>query len=364
MNEPAGHEMTHKSVIKKIRILVVDDSAVVRRILSLELSKEKDMEVVGAAPDPYVARDMIVSLSPDVITLDLEMPRMDGLTFLRKLMLYHPLPVVIVSSLTRTSAELGLEALTIGAVDVVSKPAEAYSVGDMIDQLKDKIRGASRIRISDLKAKMGTAHHAVLSKHGQSSNPLSVTTDKIIAIGASTGGTEAIKNVLLKMPPNSPGIIIVQHMPAGFTTQFAKRLDSLCSIHVKEAENGESVVNGKALIAPGNFHMTLSRSGAMYRVAVNTGPMVNHQRPAVDVLFESVARQAGKNSVGVLLTGMGADGARGMLEMRNAGARTIAQDEESCVVFGMPKEAIRFGAVSKVAPLERIASLALSMAGS
>lgn len=356
--------MSHTSVRKKIKVLVVDDSAVVRRILSLELSKEKDMEVIGAAPDPYVARDMIVTLSPDIITLDLEMPRMDGLTFLRKLMIYHPLPVVIVSSLTRTSAELGLEALSIGAVDVVSKPAEAYSVGDMIDQLKDKIRGAARIRISDLKAKMQSAHLAKANNSKPGSLSLSVTTDKIIAIGASTGGTEAIKNVLIKMPPNSPGIIIVQHMPAGFTSQFAKRLDNLCSIHVKEAENGDSVVNGKALIAPGNFHMALSRSGAMYRVNIKDGPMVNHQRPAVDILFESVAAQAGKNAVGVILTGMGADGARGMLAMKNAGARTIAQDEDSCVVFGMPKEAIKLGGVTKIAPLERIASLALNMAES
>lgn len=350
---------------KKIKVLIVDDSAVVRRILTSELSKEKDMEVVGAAPDPYVARDMIVAQNPDVITLDLEMPRMDGLTFLKKLMIYRPVPVIIVSSLTRTSSELGLEALSLGAVDIVSKPAEAYSVGDMVEQLKETIRGASRIRISDLKSKMQTAHLAgTMINRKKRSSPLSLTTDKIIAIGASTGGTEAIKNVLMKMPPNSPGIVVVQHMPAGFTTQFAKRLDGLCAIHVKEAEDGESVVNGKALIAPGNYHMVLARSGARYHVQIKNGPMVNHQRPAVDVLFESVAANAGANSVGVILTGMGADGAKGMLEMKNAGAKTIAQDEASSVVFGMPKEAIRLGAVTKVVPLERIASLALNMAGS
>lgn len=346
---------------KRIRVLIVDDSAVVRKILSSELSKERDMEIVGTAPDPYVARDLIVTQNPDVITLDLEMPRMDGLTFLRKLMIYKPVPVIVVSSLTRTSRELGLEALSLGAVDIVSKPAEAYSVGDMVDQLKDVIRGAARVRISDLRAKM-QASRSSEGGGGQSRHvSLSVTTDKIIAIGASTGGTEAIKSVLTKMPPNSPGIVVVQHMPAGFTTQFAKRLDGICAIQVKEAEDGESVVNGKALIAPGNFHMVLARSGARYHVRLKNGPMVNHQRPAVDVLFESVAAYAGANAVGIILTGMGADGARGMLEMKKAGARNIAQDEETSVVFGMPKEAIKLEAVTKVAPLDRITSIALRM---
>lgn len=346
---------------KKIRVLIVDDSAVVRKILSSELSKERDMEIVGTAPDPYVARDLVVTQNPDVITLDLEMPRMDGLTFLRKLMIYKPVPVIIVSSLTRTSRELGLEALSLGAVDIVSKPAEAYSVGDMVDQLKDVIRGAARVRISDLRAKMQASRSSDGGVSHSKPVSLSVTTDKIIAIGASTGGTEAIKSVLTKMPPNSPGIVVVQHMPAGFTTQFAKRLDGICAIQVKEAEDGESVVNGKALIAPGNFHMVLARSGARYHVRLKNGPMVNHQRPAVDVLFESVATYAGANAVGIILTGMGADGARGMLEMKKAGARNIAQDEESSVVFGMPKEAIKLEAVTKVAPLDRIASIALRM---
>lgn len=346
---------------KRIRVLIVDDSAVVRKILSSELSKERDMEIVGTAPDPYVARDLIVTQNPDVITLDLEMPRMDGLTFLRKLMIYKPVPVIIVSSLTRTSRELGLEALSLGAVDIVSKPAEAYSVGDMVDQLKDVIRGAARVRISDLRAKMQASRSSEGGGGHSRHVSLSVTTDKIIAIGASTGGTEAIKSVLTKMPPNSPGIVVVQHMPAGFTTQFAKRLDGICAIQVKEAEDGESVVNGKALIAPGNFHMVLARSGARYHVRLKNGPMVNHQRPAVDVLFESVAAYAGANAVGIILTGMGADGARGMLEMKKAGARNIAQDEETSVVFGMPKEAIKLEAVTKVAPLDRIASIALRM---
>jgi two-component system chemotaxis response regulator CheB len=347
----------------KIRVLIVDDSAMVRRILEKELSREKDIEVIGSAPDPYVARDMIVELKPDVVTLDLEMPRMDGLTFLRKLMIYYPLPVIIVSSLTRTSSKLGLEALALGAVDVVSKPAEAYSVGDMTEQLKDKIRGAARIRISDLKAKIQASEMLPsFNRRVTKSGLLSVTTDKIIAIGASTGGTEAIKAVLTRMPHDAPGIVIVQHMPAGFTTQFSMRLDSICSIHVSEAKDGDSVVRGKALIAPGNFHMVLEKSGARYHVRLKKGAMVNHQRPAVDVLFNSVAANAGANAVGVLLTGMGADGAAGLLEMKNAGAGTIAQDEASCVVFGMPKEAIKLGAADRVLSLDRITVAALSMA--
>lgn len=347
----------------RIRVLIVDDSAMVRRILERELSREKDIEVIGSAPDPYVARDMIVELKPDVITLDLEMPRMDGLTFLRKLMMYYPLPVIIVSSLTRASSELGLEALALGAVDVVSKPAEAYSVGDMTEQLKDKIRGAARIRISDLKAKMEMSGKSLSFAGRAKSGLLSVTTDKIIAIGASTGGTEAIKAVLSKMPNDSPGIVVVQHMPPGFTAQFSMRLDSICSIHVKEARDGDSVVRGKALIAPGNFHMVLEKSGARYHVRLKKGPMINHQRPAVDVLFSSVAANAGANSVGVVLTGMGADGAAGLLEMKNAGARTIAQDEASCVVFGMPKEAIKLGGVDRILSLDKIAQAAILMAG-
>jgi two-component system chemotaxis response regulator CheB len=333
--------------LKKIRVLIVDDSAIVRKIFSDELAKYPDIEVVGTAPDPFVARDKIVALKPDVITLDIEMPRMDGLTFLQKLMKYYPLPTIIVSSLTPKGGKLTLEAMEIGAVDVIAKPGGSFSVGNMSAQLAEKIRAASYARIAK-KETVGTVHDGTPIK------ALAQTSYKVIAIGASTGGTEALKAVLTKLPANAPGMVIVQHMPANFTTAFAERLDSLCQISVKEAEDNDSVIPGLALLAPGNFHMILRRSGARYYVEVKTGPMVHHQRPAVDVLFKSTARYAGANAIGVILTGMGADGAQGLLEMKNAGAGTIAQDEQSCVVFGMPKEAIKLGAADKVVPLERI----------
>ncbi len=343
----------------KISVLVVDDSAIVRKVLSEELSRERGIEVVGTAPDPYVARDKIVRLKPDVITLDIEMPRMDGLTFLKKLMKYHPLPVIIVSSLTKKGGKLAMEALSLGALEVISKPSASYSVGDMSVQLADKIRAVANV---NMKAKIEAARNQTAAPEKASAGKaLSATTNKILAIGASTGGTEAIKTVLMGMPPNSPGIIVVQHMPAKFTTSFAERLDSLCSIHVKEAQDGDSVVNGQALIAPGNFHMLLRRSGARYYVQIKNGPMVHHQRPSVDVLFKSVADYAGGNAVGVILTGMGSDGADGLLQMRQAGARTIAQDERTCVVFGMPKEAIKREAAEKVAALPDVAGAALRM---
>lgn len=336
-----------------IKVLVVDDSAVVRKLFSEGLSKEDDIEVVGTAPDPYVAREKIVSLQPDVLTLDIEMPRMDGLTFLRKLMKHYPLPVIIVSSLTKEGGALALEALDAGAVEVISKPGGSYSVGDMTLQLADKIRAAARVNVQQLadrlrksKATTGVAPTAKLS--------LSKSTNKIIAIGASTGGTEAIAQVLSVFPPSISGIVIVQHMPANFTTTFAKRLDTYCQFRVKEAEDGDSIVPGTALLAPGNFHMVMRRSGARYYVNVKNGPLVWHQRPAVDVLFNSVAAYGGSNAIGVILTGMGRDGAEGLLKMRQAGARTIAQDEKSCVVFGMPKEAIQMGAAEKVLPVQKI----------
>ena len=340
--------------MKKIRVLIVDDSAVVRKIFSEELSKHPDIEVIGTAPDPYVARDKIVTLKPDVVTLDIEMPRMDGLTFLRKLMRYFPLPVIIVSSLTPKGGKLTLEAMEIGAIDVVAKPGGSYSVGDMSAQLAEKIRAASCARIVKREADNQDVENPPLKA-------LSQTTHKVIAIGASTGGTEALKKVLTKMPANSPGIVIVQHMPANFTTAFANRLDSMCQINVKEARDNDSVIPGLALLAPGNFHMILRRSGARYYVEVKTGPMVHYQRPAVDVLFKSTAKYAGANAIGVILTGMGADGADGLLEMKNAGANTIAQDENTCVIFGMPKEAIKLGAVDKVLPLEKIPSEIIRM---
>ncbi len=339
----------------KIKVLIVDDSAIVRKIFSEDLSREADLEVVGAAPDPFVARDKIVRLKPDVVLLDIEMPRMDGLTFLKKLMHYYPLPVIIVSSLTSKGSKMALEALEYGAVEVLSKPGGPYSVGDMTIQLKEKIRAAARVRIERVGNKWSDLTMEPPIKI------LRETTQKLIAIGASTGGTEALKEVLVRLPPNIPGILIVQHMPAQFTKAFAERLNGLCQIEVKEAKEGDSVLNGQALIAPGNFHMILKRSGARYYVNVKDGPLVHHQRPAVDVLFNSVAQYAGENAIGVILTGMGSDGARGMLKMKEAGARTIAQDEESCIVFGMPKEAIKLNAVDRVVSLEKISNEIIQM---
>ena len=340
-----------KSVMKKIKVLIVDDSALVRAILSRELARDPQIDVVGTAPDPYVARDKIVELQPDVITLDIEMPRMDGLSFLRKLMQYYPLPTIVVSSLAGKGSSVALEALELGAVEVMAKPGESYSIGDMGEQLVDKIKGAAGIDV-----------RSWLKKRAQDPTPLPATqksmiktTGKVVAIGASTGGTEAIKDVLVRMPPDAPGIVIVQHMPAQFTRTFAERLNALCKVEVKEAQTGDSVIPGRALLAPGNYHMVLTRSGARYSVEIRSGPLVHHQRPAVDVLFDSVAEFAGRNSIGVILTGMGSDGAEGLAKMKAAGARTIAQDEASCVVFGMPKEAIKRGAAEIIAPLPDIA---------
>ena len=338
--------------MKKIRVLVVDDSAVVRKVFSEELSLEKDIEVVGTAPDPYVARDKIVSLRPDVVTLDVEMPRMDGITFLRKLMKYYPMPVIIVSSLTSEGSAMAMEALEYGAVDVISKPGPAYSVGDMSVQLADKIRAAARVDMANRARIMQESREP---QPARKSLAITKTTSKIIAIGASTGGTEALKVLLTELPHDMPGIVIVQHMPANFTKSFADRLDQLCRIKVKEAEDGDSILPGTALLAPGNNHMVVRRSGARYYVNVKSGPLVCHQRPAVDVLFNSVAEYVGANAVGVILTGMGKDGAQGMVKMKEVGSMNIAQDEKSCVVFGMPREAIATGAVDKVVPVTQIA---------
>jgi len=336
--------------MKRIKVLIVDDSAIVRKIFTEELSKYPDIDVVGSAPDPFVARDKIVTLQPDVMTLDIEMPRMDGLTFLKKLMKHYPMPTIIVSSLTPKGGKLTLDAMDIGAVDVIAKPGGSYSVGDMSGQLVEKIRAASKVTIFKK-----NPQETFLPDSREYIRPLAVSSHKVIAIGASTGGTEALKNVLSKMPPNSPGILVVQHMPANFTSAFAERLNGLCQITVKEARNNDSVIPGTALIAPGNYHMILRRSGARYYVEVKTGPMVHHQRPAVDILFKSTARYAGANAIGVILTGMGADGAEGLLEMKQMGADTIAQNEKSCVVYGMPKEAVKMGAVDKVVSLDKIA---------
>ncbi len=336
-----------------IRVLVVDDSAIVRKIFSEQLKKEPDIEVVGTAMDAYIARDKILQSDPDVITLDLEMPRMDGLTFLRKLMKHHPLPVIIVSSLTAKGSELALQAMEAGAIEVLSKPGSAYSVGELTQELSHKIRAAAASKKRKRKSSNG--------RPGESQTvtepvpALDTTTDQIIAIGASTGGTEAIKEILTHLPANPPGIIIVQHMPPKFTTAYAERLNSLCSFEVKEAADGDAVYQGRALLAPGNYHMLLRRSGTRYYVNVKDGPLVHHQRPAVDILFKSVARTAGQNAAGILLTGMGRDGAEGLLQMKNTGAFTITQDEATSVVYGMPGEANRAGASVKSLSLYDIA---------
>ncbi|HWD00321.1 MAG TPA: chemotaxis response regulator protein-glutamate methylesterase [Candidatus Sulfopaludibacter sp.] len=340
----------------RIRVLVVDDSAIVRKVLTDALSGEADIEVVGTAPDPFVARDKILSLHPDVLTLDIEMPRMDGVTFLKKLMHHHPMPVIVISSLGIASSRAALDALEAGAIDVLAKPGGPQSVGDLRLSLASKIRAAkiARLRVSAPKA----AAPAAPPSRGPLGQPFSASA--IIAIGASTGGTEAIQKVLVEFPENCPGVVITQHIPAVFSRSFANRLNELCAIRVREAEDGDRVEPGLALVAPGNFHMLLQRSPTGYRVEIKDGPMVCYQRPSVDILFHSVARAAGSSATGALLTGMGSDGALGMLAMKNAGARTIAQDEASCVVFGMPKEAVRKGAVDRVLPLTAISAAILS----
>ena len=339
--------------VRPIRVLVVDDSAVVRQVLTAQLGQHPRIEVVGAAPDPFIARDKILRLQPDVLTLDIEMPRMDGLTFLRKLMKHHPLPVIVLSSLTAAGGEMALEALQAGAFDVMCKPGAAYTVGEMAEQLVDRILAAPGARLR---------RDPIDSSHLPERLALTRTTDKILAIGASTGGVQALTAVLSALPPNAPGILVVQHMPAQFTTSFAQRLNSLCTVTVTEARDGDSVRPGHVLIAPGGIHMLLRRSGARYHVALKDGPKVQHQKPSVEVLFQSVARYAGGNAVGAILTGMGGDGAEGLLAMRTAGAHTIAQDEASCVVFGMPREAINKGAAEMVLPLTDIAAAMLNYA--
>jgi len=351
-------------VIKKIRVLIVDDSAIVRQSLTEILSSDPELEVVATASDPYMAVEQIKNSVPDVITLDVEMPKMDGITFLKKIMSQHPIPVIIISSLTSKGTETALSALEWGAVEVVLKPQlhtpEQRKEASML--LVDKVKAAShavihRRRIAQAQApksvKPKLTADAVLPKPDPTS--LVKTTEKIVAVGASTGGTEALKTFLESFPLDSPGIVIVQHMPELFTKQFADRLNEKCKITVKEAKNGDTVLRGQALISPGNKHMLLKRSGAKYYVEVTEGPLVNRHRPSVDVLFRSVARYAGKNAVGVIMTGMGNDGAQGLLEMKNGGAFTIAQNEKTCIVFGMPKEAIKLNAVDKIMSIYSIA---------
>lgn len=347
----------------RIKVLIVDDSSVVRQILSEILSSDPDIEVIGTAADPYVAVQRIDKQIPDVMTLDVEMPRMDGVTFLQKVMSQHPIPVVIISSLAGKGTETAWKAIEYGAVEVIAKPAMGTRqfIEESRIRICDAVKAASRARMRKMQALEDVSPKltadVILSKPSPTS--MAETTEKVIAVGASTGGTEALRVFLEMVPADSPGIVIVQHMPEHFTRSFADRLDSLCAITVKEAETNDTVIRGRALIAPGNRHTLLKRSGARYYVEVRDGPLVSRHRPSVDVLFRSTARYAGKNAIGIIMTGMGDDGARGLKEMKDAGAYTIAQDEATSVVFGMPAEAIKRGGVDKVLPLQSILEDAL-----
>jgi two-component system chemotaxis response regulator CheB len=348
--------------LHRIRVLIVDDSAIVRQTLREVLASDPEIEVIGTAGDPFVAAERIAEQVPDVITLDIEMPRMDGLTFLQKIMSQHPIPVVICSSLAEDRAQSTLKALEYGAVDIITKPR--FGTKQFLEEsritLCNAVKAAAAAKLRLLSPSRAVepklTADAILSP---GTSAMLETTEKVVVIGASTGGTEALRTLLEALPSDCPGIVIVQHMPELFTRAFAKRLDSLCSITVKEAESNDTVLRGQALIAPGNHHTLIKRSGARYYVEIKDGPLVCRHRPSVDVLFRSAARYVGQNAVGVILTGMGDDGARGMLEMKQAGAMTIAQDEASCVVFGMPKEAIKYGAVSKILPLQAVAGAIL-----
>ncbi|MEZ2127986.1 MULTISPECIES: chemotaxis response regulator protein-glutamate methylesterase [unclassified Sinorhizobium] len=351
---------------KKIRVLIIDDSASVRQTLAAVLEQDPDIEIMGVASDPFVAARKIQEEIPDVITLDVEMPRMDGITFLRKLMSQRPIPVVMCSSLTEQGSETLLQALEAGAVDVIlkSKIGAADGLADDAVRIREVVKSASHARLPAIRrsearsasasgpAKKLTADVMLPPPTGRA---MAKTTEMVVCIGASTGGTEALREVLEALPANSPGMVIVQHMPEKFTAAFAKRLNGLCDVEVKEAVDGDPVLRGHVLIAPGDRHMLLERQGARYYVSVKTGPLVSRHRPSVDVLFRSAARSAGSNAMGIIMTGMGDDGARGMLEMKQAGAYTVAQDEASSVVFGMPKEAITRGGVDRILPLDQIA---------
>lgn len=349
---------------ERIKVLIVDDSAVVRQVLEEIFASDPAMEVVGSARDPFVAAEIMRNVVPDVITLDVEMPRMDGVTFLHKLMRQRPLPVVMCSSLTEKNSETALRALEYGAIDIIEKPK--MGVKQYLQESKvlicDTVKAAAQARIGNMK-KTAMKVEPKLSADAMLEKPLSramiQTTDRVVVVGASTGGTEALKCFLQALPLDSPGVVVVQHMPEHFTAAFAKRLDGVCKVSVKEASDDDTVVRGRVLIAPGNRHTLLKRSGARYYVEVKEGPLVSRHRPSVDVLFRSAARYAGKNALAVIMTGMGDDGARGMLEMKEAGAYTIAQDEASCVVFGMPKEAIKMDAVDSVVSLDNIARIVM-----
>lgn len=349
-------------MMKRIRVLVVDDSALVRELLTAGLAKDPELEVVGSAANPFIARDKIIELRPDVLTLDVEMPRMDGVDFLRRLMPQYPIPVIMVSALTQRGAQITLEALEAGAIDFVTKPSTdvARGLNQMLTDLRQKVKMAAQVDLSAWKRRAAKREKPgpVLVR-----TALSESTDKVIAIGASTGGTEAIRRVISSFPANMPGIVIVQHMPPGFTKHFSDNLNEICEMDVQEAQTGDRVMPGRVLIAPGGKHMTVRRSGGIYLVDCQEGENVNGHCPSVDVLFHSVARYVAGNAVGVILTGMGGDGAEGLLAMHQAGAKTIAQDETSCVVFGMPKVAIERGAVDRIGPLDSIPQLIVSTLG-
>lgn len=354
--------------MKKIKVLVVDDSALVRQTMCDILNSDPEIEVIGTAADPILAAERMKSVVPDVITLDVEMPRMDGLTFLQKLMSQHPIPVVMCSSLAESGSETALKALEYGAVDIITKPklGTKQFIEESRTRICDAVKGAAAARLGPLRAmrtmkEVSPKYTADVIMEKPNTKAMIQTTEKVVVIGASTGGTEALKVFLEMLPEDTPGIVIVQHMPENFTAAFAKRLDSICRVTVKEAQDNDTVVRGRALIAPGNHHVLLKRSGARYYVEIKDGPLVSRHRPSVDVLFRSAARYAGKNAVGVIMTGMGDDGAHGMKEMFDAGAVTIAQDEATCVVYGMPLEAVKKGGVNKVIPLPNIAAEVLRL---
>ena len=355
--------------MKKIKVLVVDDSALVRQTLCDILNSDPDIEVIGTAADPILAAERMKTVIPDVITLDVEMPRMDGLTFLQKLMSQHPIPVVMCSSLAESGSETALKALEYGAVDIITKPklGTKQFIEESRVRICDAVKGAAAARLGTMRTVRSTMkeispkYSADVIMEKPNAKAMIQTTEKVVVVGASTGGTEALRVFLEMLPEDTPGIVIVQHMPENFTAAFAKRLDSICRVTVKEAQDNDTVVRGRALIAPGNHHVLLKRSGARYYVEIKDGPLVSRHRPSVDVLFRSAARYAGKNAVGVIMTGMGDDGAHGMKEMFDAGAVTIAQDEATCVVYGMPLEAVKQGGVNKILPLQNIAAEVLRL---
>ena len=349
----------------RTKVMVVDDSAVVRQVVTELLQADPDIEVLGAAADPILAMARMAAAWPDVIVLDIEMPRMDGITFLKKIMAERPTPVVICSTLTESGTQTSMAALAAGAVAIITKPKLGLKqfLEDASDDLVSAVKSAARANVRKLQVTGKNTADVILQPADHNRSAMIQTTERVVALGTSTGGTQALEAVLTRLPRVCPGIVIVQHMPEKFTAEFANRLNTLCEIEVREGRNGDRVVPGRAIIAPGGSHMLLRRSGAQYSVEVMNGPLVNRHRPSVDVLFRSVAKSAGANALGVIMTGMGDDGAAGLLEMRKAGARTLGQDEDSCVVFGMPREAVKRGAVERQVPLGAIAREILNFGG-